>query len=273
VDDQFIEEIKRRKEGGQSERQMATELNISRSRVRTVLQSLKVSETGGSFVPEDKLRAIIREELDRGRAADEEEGKTSSDFPIIRKMGGGMEMIAPEAVLKHYMGGTPEGEVELRAIMKFRAAMLMVMDLVNIQKGSAEADARRMEPILRLMKETREEQDAAASRAKASTEEIAERTAQATAGQLFGAISQNNVQVNSALAQIKQMVGGQSNDPFSQVVNMLQSMQQMSQMFGMPLPGMMPGAPQGGGLPGGQPPSDPPPIEKHTAKEWEDRNV
>jgi len=47
--------------------------------------------------------------------------------------------------------------------MKFRAAMLMVMDLVNIQKGSAEADAKRMEPILRLMKETREEQDAAAA--------------------------------------------------------------------------------------------------------------
>ena len=273
MDDQFIEEIKRRKEDGQSERQMATELNISRSRVRTVLQSLKVSETGGSFVPEDKLRAIIREELERGRTAEEEEGKTSSDFPIIRKMGGGMEMIAPEAVLKHYMGGTPEGEVELRAIMKFRAAMLMVMDLVNIQKGSAEADARRMEPILRLMKETREEQDAAASRAKASTEEIAERTAQATAGQLFGAISQNNGQVNSALAQIKQMVGGQSNDPFSQVVSMLQSMQQMSQMFGMPLPGMMPGGAPAGGQPGGQAPLDPPPIEKHTAKEWEERNV
>jgi hypothetical protein len=106
-----------------------------------------------------------------------------------------------------------------------------------------------------------------------TVKEIAERTAQATAGQLFGAISQNNGQVNSALAQIKQMVGGQSNDPFSQVVSMLQSMQQMSQMFGMPLPGMMPGAPQGGGLTGGQPPSDPPPIEKHTAKEWEDRNV
>ncbi len=273
MEDQFLEEVKKRKDEGQSERQMATELNVSRSKVRTALQDLKLSESGNSLVPEDKLRAIIREELERGRTAEGEEGKTSSDFPIIRKMGGGMEMIAPEAVLKHYMGGTPEGEVELRAIMKFRAAMLMVMDLVNIQKGSAEADAKRMEPILRLMKETREEQDAAASRAKASTEEIAERTAQATAGQLFGAISQSNTQVNSTLAQIKQMVGGQSNDPFSQVVSMLQSMQQMSQMFGMPLPGMMPGGAPAGGQPGGQAPSDPPPIEKHTAKEWEERNV
>jgi len=273
MDDQFLEEVKKRKEQGQSERQMATELAVSRSKVHTALQDLKLSETSTGMVPEDKLRAIIREELERVRTTEEEEAKTSSDFPIIRKMGGGMEMIAPEAVLKHYMGGTPEGEVELRAIMKFRAAMLMVMDLVNIQKGSAEADARRMEPILRLMKETREEQDAAAVRAKASSEEIAERTAQATAGQLFGAISQNNSQVNSTLAQIKQMVGGQSNDPFSQVVSMLQSMQQMSQMFGMPMPGMMPGAPQGGGSPGSQSPSDPPPIEKHSAKEWEERNV
>lgn len=270
MDDQFIDEVKRRKEAGQSERQMATELNASRSKVRTALQSLKVAEAGDAPVPEDKLRAIIREELERARTAEEEEAQKSGEFPIIRKMGGGMEMIAPEAVLKHYMGGTPEGEVELRAIMKFRAAMLMVMDLVNIQKGSAEADAKRMEPILRLMKETREEQDAAASRAKASSEEIAERTAQATAGQLFGAISQSNGQVNSTLAQIKQMVGGQASDPFSQIVSMLQSMQQMSQMFGMPMPGMPMGGPQGGGAPGGQPPSEPPPIEKRSANEWKE---
>ena len=68
------------------------------------------------------------------------------------------------------------------------------------------------------MKETREEQDAAAARAKASSEEIADRTAQATAGQLYEAITQNNSQVNSTLDRIKQMVGGQARDPFSQMV-------------------------------------------------------
>ena len=272
MDAQLIEEIKKRKDS-QSERQMASELNVSRSKVRSILQEIKLQETGNALVPEDKLRVIIREELERAHTTEEEkaeeEAKSRGEFPIVRKMGGGMEMIAPEAVLKHYMGGTPEGEIELRAIMKFRAAMLMVMDLVNIQKGSAEADAKRMEPILRLMKETREEQDAAAARAKASTEEIAERTAQATAGQLFGAISQSNSQVNSTLSQIKQMVGGQASDPFSQVVSMLQSMQQMAQMFGMPLPGMMPGAMPTGGSPGAQPTMEPPPIEKRSAKEWE----
>jgi hypothetical protein len=269
MENQFTEEVKKRKEQGQSERQMAAELNVSRSKIHNVLQRLKLSESGGALVPEDKLREIIREELERVRTAEEEaEVKTSGEFPMVRKMGGGMEMIAPEAVLKQYMGGTPEGEVELKAIMKFRAAMLMVMDLVNIQKGSAEADAKRMEPILRLMKETREEQDAAAARAKASSEDIAERAAQSVAGQLFGAVSQNNTQVTGSLDQIKKMIGGQgSSDPFTQVVSMMQSMQQMAQMFGMPLPGMMPG-----GQPGNQPASEPPPaIEKHSIKELEEK--
>ncbi len=273
MDDQFVEEVKRRKEEGQSERQMAAELGVSRSKVHNTLQEIKLAESSTALVPEDKLRTIIREELERVRTAEEEEAKTRGDFPIIRKMGGGVEMIAPEAVLKHYMGGTPDGEIELRAIMKFRAAMLMVMDLVNIQKGSAEADAKRMEPILRLMKETREEQDAAAARAKASTEEIAERTAQSTASQLFGAISQGNNQLNSSIEQIRRIIAGQATDPFSQVVSMLQSMQQMAQMFGMPFPGMMPGAPQGGGPPDGQTVAEPPSIEKHSAKEWEEGNV
>jgi hypothetical protein len=270
VEDQFTEEVKTRREQGQSERQMAAELNVSRSKVHNALQGLKLSEIGSATVPEDKIRAIIREELERAHSPEGEE-KASNEFPVIRKMGGGMEMIAPEAVLKQYMGGTPEGEVELRAIMKFRAAMLMVMDLVNIQKGSAEADAKRMEPVLRLMKETREEQDAAAARAKASSEDIADRAAQATASQLFGAVSQNNAQVTGTLDQIKQMVGGQSNDPFTKIVSMMQSMQQMSQMFGMPLPGMMAGGPPAAGLPGTQPPAEPPPIERHSINEWEQK--
>ena len=268
MEDQFTEEIKQRRDQGQSERQMAAELNVSRSKVHNALQELKLSEIGSASVPEDKIRAIIREELERAHSPEGEE-KVSNEFPVIRKMGGGMEMIAPEAVLKQYMGGTPEGEVELRAIMKFRAAMLMVMDLVNIQKGSAEADAKRMEPILRLMKETREEQDAAASRAKASSEEIAERAAQGVAGQLFGAVSQNNAQVAGTLDEIKQMVGSKSDDPFTRIVGMMQSMQQMAQMFGMPMPGMMPGTMPANGQPGGQQPVQSQPIEKHSINELE----
>jgi len=154
------------------------------------------------------------------------------------------------------MGGTPEEELELRAIMKFRAAMLMVMDLVNVQKGSAEADAKRMEPILRLMKETREEQDAAAQRAKASSEEIADRAAYETAGQLSQVITQNNARITDSINQIRQAMGGKEENPLGQVLNSMQSMQQMMQMFGVSMPGM-PGA-QGGAPPAAQ--WQPPPI-------------
>jgi len=184
MDDQFTEDVKRLREQKMSERKIAEELKVSRSKVHDTLQRLEQANSSKALVPEEKLREIIREELERARDAEDEDDEANGRFPVIRKMGGGMEMIAPEAVLRQYMGGTPEEELELRAIMKFRAAMLMVMDLVNVQKGTAEADAKRMEPILRLMKETREEQDAAAQRAKASSEEIADRAAYETAGQL-----------------------------------------------------------------------------------------
>jgi hypothetical protein len=55
MDDQFVEEVKRRKAEGQSERQMATELGVSRSKVHNTLQDLKLSENSTALVPEDKL--------------------------------------------------------------------------------------------------------------------------------------------------------------------------------------------------------------------------
>ncbi|MFC1965759.1 C2H2-type zinc finger protein [Chloroflexota bacterium] len=203
----------------------------------------------------------IRQEIAKivqpeGEAIDDKAKQQDNVWPVVRKMGGGMEIMSPEAVLRQYMGGgTPEEQLELRAIMKFRAAMLMVMDLVNVQKGSAEADAKRMEPILRLMKETREEQDAAAQRAKASSEEIADRAAFETAGQLSQVISQNNTRITDSINQIRQAMGGKEENPLGQVLNSIQSLQQMMGMFGISMPGM-PGA-QGGGPPADQwqPPS------------------
>jgi hypothetical protein len=269
MDDQFIEKVKKLREQKLSERKIAEQLKVPRNQVRDALQSIKQSEAGKALVPEERMREIIREELKLAHDSENEDEKADGRFPVVRKMGGGVEAIAPEAVLKQYMGGsTPEEQLELRAIMKFRAAMLMVMDLVDIQKSSAEADAKRLIPILSLMKETREEQDAAAARAKASSEDIADRAAHETAGQLLGALSQNNAQVSGSLEQIRQMLAGKSDDPFSRLINMMQSMQQMAQMFGMPLPGMMPGAPGGQG--GFQPPVEPHPIEKHSINELEE---
>ncbi len=194
--------------------------------------------------------STIRQEIAKlvkpeGEAIDDKAKHQDNAWPIIRKMGGGAEVISPEAVLRQYMGGTPEEELELRAIMKFRAAMLMVMDLVNVQKNTAEADAKRMEPILRLMKETREEQDAAAHRAKESNVEIADKAAYETAAQLSQVISQNNARITESINQIRQAMGGKEENPLGQVLNSIQSLQQMMGMFGISMPGMA-GA-QGGG--------------------------
>ncbi|MFC2002787.1 C2H2-type zinc finger protein [Chloroflexota bacterium] len=210
-----------------------------------------------------EIAKVVRPE---GEAIDDKTKQQDNVWPVVRKMGGGMEIMSPEAVLRQYMGGgTPEEQLELRAIMKFRAAMLMVMDLVNVQKGSAEADAKRMEPILRLMKETREEQDAAAQRAKASSEEIADRAAYETAGQLSQVISQNNTRITDSINQIRQAMGGKEENPLGQVLNSIQSLQQMMGMFGISMPGM-PGAQSGG------PPADqwqPPAIMRRKRNETE----
>jgi len=240
MDDQFIQQVKELKAQRLSQREMAEQLGVPRSRVQTALQRLKPPDESKAIVPEEKMRAIIREELKLAHdsEAEDDKEKLNGQFPMIRKMGGGMEIIAPEAVLRQYMGGTPEGELELRAIMKFRAAMLMVMDLVNVQKGSAEADAKRMEPILRLMKETREEQDAAAHRAKESNVEIADRAAYETAGQLSQVIAQNNAKITDSINQIRQAMGGKEENPLGQVLNSMQSLQQMMGMFGISMPGI-----------------------------------
>ena len=251
MDDQFLESVKTLKEKGLSQQKIADELKVSRGKVRGALERLKPPKESKALVPEEKLREIIREELDHARKAEEEDENIDGRFPVIRKMGGGMEMIAPEAVLRQYMGGTPEEELELRAIMKFRAAMLMVMDLVNVQKGSAEADAKRMEPILRLMKETREEQDAAAHRAKESNVEIADKAAYETAAQLSQVIAQNNARITESINQIRQAMGGKEENPLGQMLNSIQSLQQMMQMFGVNMPGM-PGQAAGGGQPAAQ---------------------
>jgi hypothetical protein len=117
------------------------------------------------FDPRSVHREMEKMVLPEGNALSMKADPSDDGLPVMRKTGGGAEITTPEAILKYYMtGGDPE-KYELRGMMKLRAAMLMVMDLVNIQKAAAEADAKRLEPVLRLMKETREEQDAAAARA------------------------------------------------------------------------------------------------------------
>jgi len=129
-----------------------------------------------------EIAKVVRPE---GEAIDDKAKQQDNVWPVVRKMGGGMEVISPEAVLRQYMGGgTPEEQLELRAIMKFRAAMLMVMDLVNVQKGSAEADAKRMEPILRAHEGDQGRAGCGGTPGEGVHVEIADKAAYETAAQL-----------------------------------------------------------------------------------------
>jgi len=192
------------------------------------------------------------------------EEASGDGIPMTRKAGSGMEVLNPEAVLRRYTDGSIEDEIELRGMMKLRAAMLMVMDLVSIQKEAAEADARRIRPVLDLMKEAREEQDAAAQRARSSNIEIADKAAYETAGQLSQVISQNNTRITDSINQLRQAMGGKEENPLAQFMNMMQSMQQFMGMFGIAMPGM-PGQIPGGGSQAE--PWQPPPITRHKRNE------
>ncbi len=151
---------------GYSFEQLTTKLGFKEATVR--------QETAKMVKPDEAERAA--------------EDSSSDGIPVTRKAGSGMEVLNPEAVLRRYTDGSAEDEIELRGMMKLRAAMLMVMDLVNIQKEAAEADARRIDPILKLMQEARTEQDAAAARARQSNTEIAEAAAMGAAGAVLGRI-------------------------------------------------------------------------------------
>jgi hypothetical protein len=80
--------------------------------------------------------------------------------------------------MKYYLLGDGDtGAAMLKGMMMLRAAQLMVMNDVEIMKGQAEAQAAAIKPILDIMEKAREDMDAAAERARASTAEAAEAAA------------------------------------------------------------------------------------------------
>lgn len=186
-----------------------------------------------------------------------EETATSDGIPMTRKS---TEVLNPEAVLRSYTADSAESKAELRGMIKLRAAMLMVMDLVNIQKTAAEADAKRLEPILKLMTVAREEQDAAAARAKESSKEIAERAAYEGARMLA---EQVVPEVRTLMEKQIPAAAGPSlmGRMFTPMIDMMGK--QMGNMFqGMFMPGMggFPSQP-GQGQPGDEQPSQSPPSQ------------
>jgi hypothetical protein len=192
-----------------------------------------------------------------GKAEDENK---EGGLPVTTK---GTEIITPEAIMQRLANGSQDWHLRLEGMMLLRAAQRMNRDDIEMTRMQAEADATRIKPILDLMKETRAEQDAAAQRAKESNIEIAERAAYETAGQLSQVISQNNSRITDSINQIRQAMGGKEDNPLGQILNSIQSLQQMMQMFGISMQGM-PGA-QGGGAPADQ--WQPPPITKRKRNE------
>ena len=67
MDDQLIQSVKELKDTGLSERKIAGQLGVSRSRVHDALQKIKQAEQTKDLVPADTIRSIIREELERAR--------------------------------------------------------------------------------------------------------------------------------------------------------------------------------------------------------------
>jgi len=193
------------------------------------------------------------------------EGKTEDDdreagLPVTTK---GTEIITPEAIMQRLANGSDDWHLRLEGMMLLRAAQRMNRDDIEMTRMQAEADATRIRPILELMKETRLEQDAAAQRAKESSLEIAERTAYETAGRLSEVITQNNGRITDSINQIRQAMGGKEENPLGQILNSIQSLQQMMQMFGVAMPGM-------GGSQGSAPETaqwQPPPITRRKRSE------
>jgi len=239
-----MENIRNLRRQGYSARQVKEEFSYARSTVDQVFAE--------SIKPEGKA----------------EDSDSESVLPVTTR---GTEVVTPEFIMQSLANGSEDWHLRLEGMMLLRAAQKMNRDDIEMTRMQAEADATRIRPILDLMKETRLEQDAAAQRAKSSSEEIADRAAYETATQLSQVISQNNAKITDSINQIRQAMGGKEENPLAQVLNSIQSMQQMMGMFGISMPGMMPGQAPGGGPPVEQGQTQP--IKRHKLNESEEKDV
>lgn len=151
--------------------------------IRDLLQQgYSISQLVGKFhFKESTVRLEMRKFVEpENKPLDEDNSKNDGLLPITVKL---TELITPEAVLQRYMDGEDD-EKELRGIMKFRAAMLMVMDLMKVVDAKNESQSKMIEATLKVMRESREEMDAAALRSKASVDEAAKKAAEDTASRV-----------------------------------------------------------------------------------------
>jgi hypothetical protein len=134
--------------------------------------------------PETSVR---REWAKRIQPEPDAQSDQSGSLPAIYKH---TEVISPEALLRRYTNGGYEDDLKLRGKMELWASVLVVMELANIQKTMAEAEAKRLEPLLKVLREGREELDAAAARARGQSFEMAQEAADGAVSRVLGYIDQ-----------------------------------------------------------------------------------
>jgi hypothetical protein len=119
------------------------------------------------------------------------EKEKHNGFPVTRKSGSGQEMLNPEVILQSYLLQDGDaGAWMFKGMMLLRAAQLMNMDMMNMRKTDAEADAKRLEPLMRMIQTSREEMDAAAQRNQESMTEVAMKAGSQAGGMAMQHIDQ-----------------------------------------------------------------------------------
>lgn len=189
-------------------------------------------------------------------AIPEPEEEKHDGFPITRKSGSGQEVLNPEVLLKQYLdqdGDNSPGHWMFQGMMLLRAAQLMNMDIMSMRKLDAEADAKRLEPLMRMIQTSREEMDAAAQRNKESMTEVAMKAGSQAGAMAMEHIDQRFNQMQERkkdLAETEKPMQGLMARTMESVINRI-----TGQMFGGgqggqnmagPTPGMVDKRQQGG---------------------------
>jgi hypothetical protein len=176
-----VDKVRKLYELGFNRKQLMVEFNFSRA---TVYVALPVKG-------------------ERTKAEAEGESEDKSKLPFVLKSGKGTEVITPEGIMQFYLLGDGDtGAAMLKGMMLLRAAQLMVMNDVEIMKGQAEAQAKAIQPILDVMEKAREDMDAAAERARASTEDVAQAAAAGAAARAAMHIDEKFEQLRQQKADI-----------------------------------------------------------------------
>lgn len=191
--------------GKQSEQPEPEDEDTQRKKIEALLDEgytpVQIEKEWG--YPHSTVREIAKKRIAPKSNAQGEGQAESIRLPAILKAGGGQEVISPEAILQSYLVSDGDsGAWMLKGFMLYRAAQLAVMSDVEIMKGQAEAQARAIKPILDIMEKAREDMDAAAERARASTTEAAEAAAAGAAARAVMHIDQRFEELKKQKADI-----------------------------------------------------------------------